>query len=531
MADGVTAQVTIDAEERDLSDHQQSQRSLEHHSTKGASSPNEATLIQRPDALTTPLIGTHQGSRNLVPALPRLNESILSHQIDALKVRLAIDEEHCGARTLGRTACRLPSPAKSNGTLASILRGLTTMTQSSEELDSALGSLAPVVHCHHHESGPPIERGVDEWVNTFPRGADFRRSGVVLARKMRKALGEISSSCAGWKNDGTRCKARVGGQQVQNSKRSIDELVKTDDCPDRAVWELLLSVLEANRYCQWHPSQPSMQNVRRWLAELWRLHHAAQPVLPASSSSFSVFANPMHVKLALSRKDTHLQIKINAMFREKDLSHEISGANPLPWLTSTLIEFWISMPNTPPSQIVSHGDLRTYNDPFQRSLRGILAGPLDAKDCQEGYVYVYEVEGRPRLVKIGYTTRTLEDRHREWSFDCNRKTTLLYPLGNDAMERVPNASIVEALCHAKLQQHRRRFYCTACLKQHIEWFEVETDQAIQAIRHCTLWMKKKPYRTRLGSGMVLAVPWEQSLVNERSFWTMVSDIGSLSLKD
>lgn len=38
---------------------------------------------------------------------------------------------------------------------------------------------------------------------------------------------------------------------------------------------------------------------------------------------------------------------------------------------------------------------------------------LDEIDRTSGYVYLYEVDDNPRIVKIGYTLRTVADRHVE----------------------------------------------------------------------------------------------------------------------
>lgn len=529
MADDVTDKANVNIH-RDPSDGLKCPRSPKRPSLEDVTSLDEAISNARPDASTLSLGDAQQGVRKLPTALQRMKESLLSSQLDRLKATLAIDEAYCGATTIKGTRCSRASPA-SEGAIVSTLRRLTDMTQSSEKLDTTLQSLVRVVHCHQHSRGPPSEARVGEWVDTFPKGPGFERSPVVLARKMRKALGTISIFCAGWKGSGERCKARIGGAKVRGCQRSIDELVKADDRPNRAVWELLLSVLEGNRYCGSHCLQPSMQNVRQWMTELWGIFQSAQPGPVAAGDGASAFVHPLHAELTLLRKASGLQDQIDKMLQNRHPSREASGANTLPWTIDTLIEFWPSGPDITPLEVVLDGGSPAYHDPFQPSLCEVLASPLDAKERQKGYVYAYEVVGSPGYVKIGYTSRSVDVRQAEWTNHCNRRATLLYPLGDNAMERVPNACRVEALCHAVLHEYRRRIYCAACQGQHIEYFEVTADKAIHVIRECTAWMKKQPYQSSLNSGIVQWRKWERSLVHEQSFWTMVSGIGSLDLKD
>lgn len=209
------------------------------------------------------------------------------------------------------------------------------------------------------------------------------------------------------------------------------------------------------------------------------------------------------------------------MLQGKGRSHQAFAPDPLPWLTRTLVEFWSVRRDTTPLQVVLDGGLRAYHDPFQRSLYDILTSPLDAEErrAKDGYLYAYEVEGSPGFIKIGYTSRSVDIRHAEWTDDCNRRATLLYPLEDDEVERVPNARRIEALCHAVLHAYRRRIDCSACRRQHIECFEVAVDKAIQTIRDC------------LESEILLRDKWGGKTVDEQSFWDMVSNIESLTLKD
>lgn len=194
-----------------------------------------------------------------------------------------------------------------------------------------------------------------------------------------------------------------------------------------------------------------------------------------------------------ARRISGLQGKTDAMMKASKLFGSTDKPSSLSWPSDISIDFWPLGPDTTPLDIISsvHSDMNEKSlDP---DLRDIITAPLDPDDQKQGHIYAYEVEGSPGKVKIGYTTRSIEIRHREWIYDCNRKATLLYPTQPDQIGCVPNARRVEALCHAELSKHRLRVYCHGCIKQHTEWFEVSAEEAINVIQKWTLWMKAKPY--------------------------------------
>jgi hypothetical protein len=121
--------------------------------------------------------------------------------------------------------------------------------------------------------------------------------------------------------------------------------------------------------------------------------------------------------------------------------------------------------------------------------------PLDGRDQEDGYVYLYVVEGNKGFVKVGYTGRSTEIRHKELGFDCNRDPKVLYPIPSNSAMVVPHARRIEALCHAELDHRRIRIYCRGCLKQHIEWFEISPAEAIAVIQKWSKWMTTRPYQS------------------------------------
>ncbi|KAJ4153044.1 hypothetical protein LMH87_009552 [Akanthomyces muscarius] len=117
-------------------------------------------------------------------------------------------------------------------------------------------------------------------------------------------------------------------------------------------------------------------------------------------------------------------------------------------------------------------------------------------EVSPGLVYVFAVPGNEGFVKVGFTTKEVKERHEKWSKDCNRDSTLLYPL-EKVPPKVKHAHRVERLVHAELMEHNVRIYCERCGMQHIEWFEAEADVAIASVKKWSLWMEANPYEERL----------------------------------
>jgi hypothetical protein len=69
-----------------------------------------------------------------------------------------------------------------------------------------------------------------------------------------------------------------------------------------------------------------------------------------------------------------------------------------------------------------------------------------------GYIYILSTRSNPRMLKIGYTERTVEDRVKE----INRATGVLEPYGVRAVWVVNNAQHVERVVHEALANYRIR---------------------------------------------------------------------------
>jgi hypothetical protein len=117
------------------------------------------------------------------------------------------------------------------------------------------------------------------------------------------------------------------------------------------------------------------------------------------------------------------------------------------------------------------------------------------RDFKTGSVYIYSRESSPGYVKIGWTSKSVDDRLAEWS-ECGytpielfRATGVLY------------AQRVETLTHYELiKEWRRERPCNGCWMRkqkqvrHQEWFEVSQERAVQVLRMWAEFFKKAdPY--------------------------------------
>ncbi|MEU8011790.1 GIY-YIG nuclease family protein [Micromonospora parva] len=81
-----------------------------------------------------------------------------------------------------------------------------------------------------------------------------------------------------------------------------------------------------------------------------------------------------------------------------------------------------------------------------------LVGEQPRETPGDGYIYVLSTREQPRMLKIGYTERTVEERVRE----INRATGVVIPYGVRALWVVADAPSVEAELHARLAPYRVR---------------------------------------------------------------------------
>ncbi|PKX97782.1 DUF1766-domain-containing protein [Aspergillus novofumigatus IBT 16806] len=377
----------------------------------------------------------------------------------ALKSLLSLDTGRCGCPTKQKQPCKVRIAEEKKAKIDKMIKSMLGFIPSSPELEGELENLAELVHCWHHDHGQFIKSRAEEWIATIPIGDPGIKPFLSLDRQIRKALDGLSTQCI-WKTQAQdNCSREIGGQKAQNCTSTINEIVHLATyLGDDDDIEHLLKVLEHNRLCDRHDRQP-LKHVELWKSRIMEIHSICPEDTPPSAPQNRV------VLTARTSRFSTLRLNINP------------------------VEYWPAAYDVSPFSIIERSDkLNDYELSYNR-IAEQARSPLNAKlgDLKHGYVYMYEVEGNDGFVKIGYTSRTTDERHEEWAFACNRAPKLLYPDSSNP-QKVPNARRVEALCHAELHHRRLRIYCTGCLKQHIEWFEIAPVDAIAVISKWSNWM-------------------------------------------
>ena len=152
--------------------------------------------------------------------------------------------------------------------------------------------------------------------------------------------------------------------------------------------------------------------------------------------------------------------------------------------------------------VVDHGEwiLNQANKVFNNS------------ELKEGYIYAYWNRTTFGAYKIGYTTRNVDKRLREWEDQCKHEAHRVYPPHHEAAVLVPHVKRVEALIHADLRKYRFVEHgCQGCYNSHHEWFKGLNESLLKAkIERWTDWMMSKPYM-QSGDNLVLCKSAEDTL--------------------
>ena len=476
---------------------------MKHHQVRPQSKPT-------PIATTKLITYTRSSPRTTTSTTkPPAAESTPPRTITVLKRDLCIIDWRCGAQTLTNTSCQRNILKGNKQLIDSQLTSMTGLTRISPDFEPALLKLVMLVHCRQHHAGRPKESRLEAWKLAFPPGsADGSEPDAPLEQRIRKFLGPLSVDCI-TRSNGCTCKTRVGGQKVQNCERTLQELAKQDIYSDEAKLELLLKVLEWNRTCSNH------QSLRQFTwVEAWKKSVIAVLPLPKLVVDRAIANNaPNEPHTPPTARASPPNIATSPMMENKTLIIVQTSSGFTTNLDTNLASYWPKAYDTSPFDIhVYPKDLSPTL--MHKLIRSVISRPLNAQDIHDGYVYAYEVEGNSGYVKIGYTTRLVTDRHDEWSFECNRQTKSLYPppapvanisSGAAATTQaarpvaaamavlVPHARRIEALCHAELDHRRIKICCGACLKQHIEWFDVSAAEVTAVIQKCSRWMATRPY--------------------------------------
>lgn len=343
-----------------------------------------------------------------------------------LSVQLGLDSWKCGCLKPSGETCKNWIPKKKRFDIELRIRSMVILSQSPKELQCELKKLVVDVHCGWHRGESQKRSRVDAWKATFTdknsesSENNKKKTDLSVDLDIRRILGVVVAHCVDDPNlngpPKDRCQLR-GGRRVHNCTKTIDRIVKPEVYLNAASLDYHLRVLERNSYCDSH------------LVD-------------------------QHCELVASWKSDILQVI------------KTTGLGPL------------MLPFLPPSEDPAKFWPEAFDSSSFVPICRLKKRPPKITAQNYGYVYVMTDKANDGYVKIGYTTRTGEERAEDLRWGCNRDITVYYA----PSDKIARPRRVEALCHVELAQHRIEFYCHGCLENHTEWFKISVDEAVAVVK-------------------------------------------------
>ena len=424
------------------------------------------------------------------PEAYRSNETILLNP-SILKIRFGIDDWQCGGLTQQQKPCKRYIANKLHDRIDILINSLIVLHLSYPQLQLELEKLVELVHCYQHRRGYVKQIRLDSWTEVLPSGPNRASHGTSIERKIELCFGRIGTQCIGTTGENKRCKIPIGGQKAQNCTKTIEKISRAEVYLNDIDLDYFLRILATNRLCHLHTKQSLPNELKLWKERIGDVleraslvpHRLKQSGITDNSQGQDSTTEPL-AKIHTEETDilSSTSLKKTSMSLPKSV-----------YPVKNLVTYWPDQCDKTAFDIVERGGRPDDHEASYNGVRRQMMKRLSADDQKNGYVYVYEVEGNKGFVKIGYTTRSIRKRHEEWGFDCNRKSTPLFPIPAVKAALVPNAHRVEKLCHAELKHRQAIIYCQGCLKTHEEWFELLPTDAIAVIEKWSAWMKKVPY--------------------------------------
>lgn len=350
---------------------------------------------------------------------------------------------------------------RANELLAQLMQKPGTAAQ----LEQILEDLATKVHCTYHGTFEYIEARIDTWllcVSAYNKDEPYQLS---QRRHLRRIIGQLPQKCTGFKasrgSDGPRnCFMDLGGEKRIQCEDSVMAILACTETPgSEDSLSNLFTKLKRNLLCRYHDKKLCRQE--KWETRLDQFNEECRAAARRVNES------------AANESDTSPPKAI--------VPASPSKLNRESYLTSKF-------------EIRATGDDLPPDTTWQEALDTLLKTPLNQSlkrkenETISGFIYAYTVEGNSDLIKIGYTTRSVALRHKEWEDDCLRKPISVYE-----GTVTTNAFRVEKLIHAELVREKVRVFCVACQKQHLEFFKIGKDKAMTVIRKWERWMRSNPY--------------------------------------
>lgn len=402
------------------------------------------------------LTPTKTPSKNIATTVSETLTVAAPLDLEILKTRLGLHNGNCGSPTKkeGNPPCRRPNPRD----IENQIQSMKTLTQTSCELHGNLEKLAKLALCHDHVKPDIKAARIKTWKKCFPIAKGTAVPIEPIGEQITNALAcfphTSTYTCVGLTSDPERpqCRFPIGGKRVRNGKRTIAYIIEPEHHLHETNLKFLLKVLAINVFCHHHTEQISgwVAKQKSCVETIWKAYHVNG--LPLS----------------------------------------LRGIASLPCKFEGDPEnFWENTYDTSAFATEIEEDRPSDHMACHSLVREKMMEHLTEDELKEGYVYAYEVEGNEGFVKIGFTTKRVEDRLAGWKSKCDREPIALYPLGFS--EKIPHANRVEGLCLAELKYRNETVVCKACPVRHIEWMRVPAAEAITVIEKWTKWIRTLPY--------------------------------------
>lgn len=429
---------------------------------------------------------------------------------------LGFGDWKCGCPTAKRSSCRNPIAKQKHPGIQKFLQIFSNRIQSDPALHKDLEELAKQVHCHRHQTPTFYKARIRDWLVTFPEGPAHDLATRV-DRILRKTFGDRSTKCAAQLNEGRECMKNTGGLKVQSRIEAEKQIQSPETFMHPIRLEACLRTVDECRFCRLHGhmSDPvAILKAKKSIQDLYpdaiasaleELGQTQEGLNSAPTRSPALNTAPIS-----SLEDEEAEDYLRQARRP---GHASITRSPSP--ESGVSSFVDIGPDETPLNIVKEEAPKVASP---ESMRKLLFRHINiSRDSKPGVVYCYAVEENPGFVKIGYTTRTAELRREEWEFDCNRRIRNLHPNEEGAQVTVRYPGRVEALCHEELKEYNVKVECSACMKQHQEWYAIDAKIAIATIQKWSRWIDEEPYSKGQDKHPSLKKEWRDQMSNIQTF--------------
>ena len=329
-------------------------------------------------------------------------------------------------------------------------------------------------------------------------------TGCITAQTLNIDLSSETTTCLASTKKGRRCTNLIAKRNSEEARLILRRVEKTqaEELGEDVTQSLdtLAELLLCKRYHQGEASTLST----KWTTGI-------KPNAHTRRASDSVLVSPETLTnrpiVATSRRSSAVTRSVAAaaqapspiVLRSTEVKTDFLGGKSLQTCIRTFVPF------DPLAKSRAH---------TERYVRGAIMKDLISREETEGFIYIYWFPGNFGHLKIGVTTRSPEERLREWQKQCGHDPILIYPAAEEDRVMIPHVYRVEKLVHAQLRDVRRKeTRCEKCEKCHREWFEGPAKVAIATVKRWSAWISDEPYKLQGGV-------WRLSPIHKKNLNTL-----------